>query len=198
MKMQGKTLLRVKPLPGSQITMPLAKDAISTSQSPKTHTKDQTAPDSFFLIPSLPLKSRRALIVLRMRSELPDSLISVLMTSLSAFYPPVPLKNLLSYFFGWKASSLVFPEVISFLVAPLLPPPTLHLAKSYSFSTLILNVQPYVETPLPSVPHTQATTNAYQGCLQSHGLLQLWLLHAGYLSHHTFFFLKIFLDVDHF
>ena len=140
MKMQEKTLLRVKPLPGSQLTMPLAKDAISPSQSPKARTKDQTAPDSFSLIPSLPLKPRRALIVLRMRSELPESLISVLMTSLSAFYSPVPLKKLLSYFFSWKASCLVFPEVSSFLVAPLLPPPTFHLAKSCLFSTLILNV----------------------------------------------------------
>lgn len=165
MKMQGKTLFRVKPLPGSQITMPLAKDAISTSQSPKTHTKDQTAPESCFLIPSLPLKPRGAPVVLRMRSELPDSLISVLATSLGTFYPPVPLKNLLSHFFGWKASCLVFPEVTSFLVAPLLPPPTLHLAKSYSFSILIFNVRSFEETPRPSEPHALATTKAYRGSL---------------------------------
>ena len=77
MKMQGKTCLRVKPLPGSQIIRFLAKDAISTSQSPKTYTQDQIAPDSFLLIPSIPLKPRGALIVLRMRSELPDDPVPV-------------------------------------------------------------------------------------------------------------------------
>ena len=55
----------------------LAKNAISTSQSPKTYTQDQTAPDSFLLIPSIPLKPRGALIVLRMRSELPDDPVPV-------------------------------------------------------------------------------------------------------------------------
>ena len=63
---------------------------------------------------------------------------------------------------------------------------------------LILNVRSFEETPLPLVPQTQATTKAYQGCLPVPwtptpcGFFMLGTYHT-ILS---FFFFKIFLDVD--
>ena len=72
----------------------------------------------------------------------------------------------LSYFHAWRASCIVFPEVIYFLRCPICcHPQTLHLAKSCSSSMLTHDVPFFEETPLPLAPHTQATTKTYHRCL---------------------------------